>query len=44
MTMTDLATLGQILSSLAVLGTLIYLAIEVKQNTAALPVNGDQMP
>ena len=36
MTMTNLAILIQILSSLAVLGTLIYLAIEVKQNTAAL--------
>ena len=36
MTMLDLATLGQILSSLAVLITLVYLAIEVKQNTAAL--------
>lgn len=36
MTMTGLANLIQVLSSLAVLGTLIYLAIEVKQNTAAL--------
>ena len=36
MTMSDLAILIQILSTLAVLGTLIYLAIEVKQNTSAL--------
>jgi len=36
MTILDLASLGQILSSLAVLITLVYLAIEVKQNTAAL--------
>lgn len=33
--MTDLATWSQLLSSLAVLGTLIYLGIEIRQNTAA---------
>jgi hypothetical protein len=33
--MTDVATWSQLLSSIAVLGTLIYLAIETKQNTAA---------
>lgn len=36
MTMADLATWSQLLSSLAVLITLVYLAIEVKQNTEAL--------
>lgn len=36
MTTNDLATWGQILSSIAVLITLIYLAVEVKQNTEAL--------
>ena len=33
--MEDLAILSQLLSSLAVLGTLIYLGIEIRQNTAA---------
>jgi len=33
--MTDVATWSQILSSIAVLGTLVYLAIEIRQNTAA---------
>ena len=36
MAMSDLATWSQLFSSLAVLITLIYLAIEVKQNTEAL--------
>lgn len=36
MTMSDLATWSQLLSSLAVLITLVYPAIEVKQNTEAL--------
>jgi hypothetical protein len=35
LTMTDVATWSQLLSSIAVLGTLIYLAVETKQNTAA---------
>ena len=33
--MTDVATWSQLLSSIAVLGTLIYLAVEIRQNTAA---------
>lgn len=33
--MTDVATWSQLISSIAVLGTLFYLAIEIKQNTAA---------
>ena len=33
--MTDVATWSQLISSIAVLGTLFYLAIETKQNTAA---------
>jgi hypothetical protein len=33
--MADLATWSQLLSSIAVLGTLIYLGIEIRQNTAA---------
>ena len=33
--MTDVAIWSQLLSSIAVIGTLIYLAIETKQNTAA---------
>jgi hypothetical protein len=32
----DIAVWSQILSSLAILGTLVYLAIEIKQNTNAL--------
>ena len=36
MTMLDLATWSQLISSVAVLVTLVYLAIEVKQNTAAI--------
>ena len=36
MTTADLATWSQLLSSFAVLVTLVYLAIEIKQNTAAL--------
>ena len=35
MTMTDLALWSQVLSAVAVLGTLVYLAIEIGQNTAA---------
>lgn len=35
MTMTDVAVFSQLLSSVAVLGTLIYLAVEIRQNTAA---------
>ena len=37
MTMSDLATWSQLLSSLAVLITLVYLAIEVKQNVTKPP-------
>ena len=33
--MTDVATWSQLLSSIAVIGTLIYLAVEIRQNTAA---------
>lgn len=33
--MTDIATWSQLISSMAVLGTLIYLAIETRQNAAA---------
>jgi hypothetical protein len=33
--MTDVATWSQLLSSIAVIGTLIYLVVEIRQNTAA---------
>ena len=36
MTMSDLANWSQIFSSLAILVTLVYLSIEVKQNTVAI--------
>ena len=36
MNISDLAVWGQLISSIAVLGTLVYLAIEIKQNTEAL--------
>jgi hypothetical protein len=33
--MTDVATWSQLISSIAVIGTLVYLAVEIRQNTAA---------
>ena len=42
MNMTDVATWGQLISSAAVLVTLVYLAIETKQNTAATQANARQ--
>lgn len=36
MELTTLALWTQVLSSLAVLGTVVYLAIEIRQNTVAL--------
>ena len=36
MTLTNLALWAQIIASLAVLGTVVYLAIQVKQNTTSL--------
>ena len=39
MSLTDLANLGEFLSSIGVLASLIYLAIELRQNTAMMQVS-----
>ncbi len=36
MTIEDLGALGELLGSVAVLATLIYLALQTRQNTAAI--------
>ncbi len=41
MTIQDLGALGEFLGSIAVLATLIYLALQTRQNTAAIAAQVD---
>jgi hypothetical protein len=43
MTITELGALGEFIGSIAVIATLIYLAVQIRQNTSGMKANAYQM-